>query len=81
MSGAFGKFRNTPPRVSNDAWAARTADCGREVKSQYRWEVDKILDKIRARMGSAYFEFVSTRRETRETKTEGIFSKFFPKNT
>ena len=31
---AFGKFRNTPPRVNDDARAG-PADCGREVKSQY----------------------------------------------
>ena len=43
MPEAFGKFRNTPPRVTNDVRARRrepqmpqTAACGSEVKSQYR---------------------------------------------
>ena len=39
MSEAFGTFRNTPPRVTDDARAARIADCGRQVESQYHEEV------------------------------------------
>ena len=35
VTEAFGKFRNTAPRVTDDP-RARNVDCGREIKSQYR---------------------------------------------
>ena len=62
LSEAVGKSWNAPSRVTDDP-RARTADYGRVVKSQYRYEVAHGQNP---RMhGSAYFEFLSTRRETR----------------
>ena len=61
MSEAFGKFRNTPPRVTDDVRAERrdpqtTAESHNIAE---RWH----LDETRACMGSVYFEFLSTRHE------------------
>ena len=61
LSGALGKFRNIRPRVTDDIWA-QTADCDREVKSQYRQEMShgrKLWTHEKL-----HFEFLRTRRET-----------------
>ena len=66
MLEASGKFRNTPPRVTDDVRAGRR---DRQIAAAEklshniakRWR----MDETRAHMGSVYFELLSTRRETR----------------
>ena len=64
LSEAFGKFGNTSPRVTDDAQAGwRDPHTAAETLSHNiakRWR----MDETRARMGSVYFEFLNTRRET-----------------
>ena len=64
MSKAFGKFRNTSPRVYDDAQAGRrdlqTAAEKLSHNMVKRWR----MDETRTRMGSIYFELLSTRRVT-----------------
>ena len=64
MSEAFGKFRNIPPRVTDDTrarWCEPQATA-ENLSSNIakRWH----MDETRARIGSAYFEFISTRHGT-----------------
>ena len=65
MSEAFGKFWNTPPRVTDDARAGRRDPQTVAGKLSHniarRWR----MDETRARMGSVFFEFLSTRRDTK----------------
>ena len=64
MSEAFGKFRNTPPRVNDDVRTGRRGPQTAAEKLSHniakRWRIDETS----ARMRSAGLEVLSTRRET-----------------
>ena len=61
MSESFDKFRNILQRVTDDVRAGR-----REPQEKLSHNIAKRwrIDETRARMGSGYFEFLNTRRET-----------------
>ena len=64
MSEAFGKFRNTPPRVNDDVRTGRRGpQTAAEKLSQNiarRWR----MGETRRSHGKWYSEFLNTRRET-----------------
>ena len=64
MSEAVGKFRNIPPRVTDDVRAGRCKSQTAAEKLSHNIAKRWRMGETRARMGSVNFEFLSTRRET-----------------
>ena len=79
MLKAVEKFWNTPPRVNNDARAGRREPQTAAEKLSHiakRWR----MDETGARIGIAYFRFLSTRRKmgVKQHLMEFFQKKFSP---